>query len=80
MARLDMTEVRKLLNLIEDIADDLHGRDDTDPVERTKFKSKERAETSRKLVYGAHLCDLAAAEMRNQFHRFKGEKPPSIQT
>lgn len=46
--------------------------------DNNKNRMRKNAERSRDLLFAAHLCDLARAEVTNQYHLFKGENPPSI--
>ena len=80
MPVIDMSEVRKLLDQADALAEELHGVEAEDPAFRDNRKDRAArlAEINRKLHYSAHLCDLAALEIRSQFHRFKGETPPTI--
>lgn len=44
-----------------------------------KNLTRDRAKRSRDLLYAAHLADAARLEILNQYHKFKGETPPTVQ-
>lgn len=75
---LDMTGVMKLLDDARGIAEEMHGQKVNIEGLNNKGVMSSKAHINKQLLYGAHLADLARAEMLNQYHTFKGENPPQI--
>lgn len=73
-ARLDMTEVFKLLDEAKKVARELHHQPlDTGIDNRSSdrdFRSQSAAR-NRRLLYGAHIIDAARVAMEGQYHRYK---------
>ena len=77
--RVDMRATLELLDEVTDYIQKLDGV--TVNIETTKSKelNKAKSDISKQLLYAAHLADLARAAVLNEYHKFKGENPPSIQ-
>lgn len=75
---LDMTVVTQMLREVDDLTDALHGAPLNIDADNNKDRMRLNAQRSRDLLYAAHLADLIRAEILNQYHRFKGQNPPSL--
>lgn len=76
--KLDMSVVSKLLREVDDLVDALHGAPMNVDIDNNKERMRANAQRSRDLLYAAHLADLIRAEIISQYHRFKGQEPPTL--
>ena len=74
---LDMHDLLVMLDKLRAKVVELDGRRLNIEV-RSKQVNAEKAEINRKLLYLAHLADVAKVDIMSHYHRFKGENPPWI--
>lgn len=77
-SNVDMTRAIELLGEATAIAEQLDGIAKDEQTPNNKERMNSNAQRSRLLMYGAHVADLARAEILNQFYVFRGEDPPKI--
>lgn len=75
---LSMDAVRKLLEELGDMANELHDLPLNVEGVNNKDRMRINALRSRDLLYAAHLADMLRLEFLNQYHRFKGGHPPTV--
>ncbi len=75
--QIDLSSAIVILEEALQLCKDADGRE-TDYQGNNKDRMRYSADTTRSLLYAAHVADLARAEIINTYHRFKGEDPPAI--
>lgn len=77
---IETLDMRELLALLDELRQEVLNLDGSrvNIEVRSKAVNAEKAEINRKLLYLAHLFDVAKIEVMNHYHRFKGENPPFI--
>jgi hypothetical protein len=73
---MDMSRAMKLLDEARELCASVDGSRRVNPTDEpnSKIRASKNAEISRTLLYGAHVADLARAEILNSYHSFKGEE------
>ena len=77
---LNMDNALNLLTEVQGIVARLNGEPAINAeADNNKARMRASAQRSRDLLYAAHLADLCRAEILNEYHRFKGMNPPTVE-
>lgn len=71
---LDLSNVREVIAELERCLATLDG-ERVNVEGGTRAESREKAVVNRRLLYAAHLADLAGTAIMCHYHHFKGETP-----
>lgn len=75
---VDMGPALDLLEECRVIIEKLDGIKPNQDGDTNKDRMRRNAERSRLLLFAAHIADGARYEITSQYHRFKGERPPTV--
>lgn len=72
-----MRAARSLVDKLSAEVDALHNRERNEES-NNKEKMRANANTSRDLLFAAHLAEVLKVEILNEYHAFKGQDAPRI--
>lgn len=73
--------MRRTITLLEEVlgyVEDLDGVRVNIEGATSKDLNRQKADITKRLLYAAHLADMARVAVMSEYHKYKGEKPPTI--